>query len=58
MEELQEKLIPIKGIYGFWKDWANKLEKRESIFKAADFDYTLFSRDKSLSDVPELAENR
>jgi len=58
MKELQEKLIPIQWIYDYWKTWSQELDTKDIILRVSDFDYTLFSRDQSFIDVPELLENR
>jgi hypothetical protein len=58
MEQKQRELIDIEGVYQFWKDWAQKLEKKDITVKIADFDYTLFSRDEQLENEPGLKDNR
>ncbi len=42
----------------FWSEYANWLEKQDTIFQVSDFDYTLFSRDEQFEKIPELLENR
>lgn len=58
MKDKQLELIDIEGVYDFWKDWAQNLEKKDVTVRIADFDYTLFSRDEQLENEPELKENR
>lgn len=45
-------------MWEFWIELAQTLEKKDTIFQLADFDYTLFSRDEQLEWVPDLQKNR
>lgn len=56
--KLFENIIWWEQVWEFWKEQAKRLEKKETIFQIADFDYTLASRDEHFEVIPELLENR
>ena len=58
MKKKQLELIDIDGVYQFWKDWAQNIEKKDITLRIADFDYTLVSRDEQLENEPELKNHR
>ena len=58
MEKKQKKLIEIKWIYDFWKEWENNLEKKDIEINVVDFDSTLFSRNEQLEWEKELFNHR
>lgn len=58
MNPLYKKILWWEQVWEFWSELAQTLEKKDTIFQLADFDYTLFSRDKQLEWVPDLLKNR
>lgn len=58
MSKLTENIIWWEAVVSFWKETAQELPRKDTLFQIADFDYTLFSRDKQLSEIPELLQNR
>lgn len=58
MNTLYKKILWWEQVWEFWSELAQTLEKKDSIFQLADFDYTLFSRDEQLEWVPDLLKNR
>ena len=53
-----ENIIAGEKVLEFWKELAQDLPKKESIFQVSDFDYTLFSRDEQFEMIPELLDHR
>ena len=58
MTAFLENIIGGEKVLDFWKELAQDLPKKESIFQISDFDYTLFSREKQFETIPELLEHR
>lgn len=58
MEKIEKNLQLLPGTIDFWNQEVKKLEQRDEIFRAADFDYTLFSRDEQLDKEEILRNNR
>ena len=58
METFLKNIIGGEKVLEFWKELAQKLPKKESVFQVSDFDYTLFSRDEQFEKIPELLEYR
>lgn len=58
MTAFLENIIGGEKVLEFWKELAQDLPKKESIFQVSDFDYTLFSREEQFERIPELLEHR
>lgn len=58
MTAFLENIIAGEKVLEFWKELAQDLPKKESIFQVSDFDYTLFSRDEQFKTIPELLDHR
>lgn len=56
--KIYKKILWGEEVWEFWSELAQSLEKKKTIFQLVDFDYTLFSRDKQLIEIPDLAKNR
>lgn len=58
MNPIYKKILWWEQVWEFWSELAQTLEKKNSIFQLADFDYTLFSRDEQLAWIADLLKNR
>lgn len=58
MQEQLKKLTQYHGLYAYWKNKTNSLEKRENNLIVMDLDDTLFSRTEQLDKELLLQQNR